>query len=337
MNENFYLMACHRNRVFEKSKDMTGKNLCCLSVILSFCIFSFCLVFSAGELFGQSQRIEKGDILEIHVYGYEEFSRTVMVEPDGTIDFPLVSNIPVQGLSLDELREILRSQAAKLLGERPIITVRFSLTMNVGVTVLGQVAIPGEYLVAKRATVQGAITRAGGTTPRAQLENVKLIRKTDGETETIAIDLNAFFIQGDPTLLPSLEDGDVIVVPGLPGSHDVKVLGEVQDPGTYQIFTGANLFDALYLAGGPTEDAALNRTRLVTPFRNSSREVKIDIDKLLQSEQVKNIPEVRPGDIIYIPTRRKFFRNFLSVLRDAATIAWPIVMILYYSGAFDRN
>jgi polysaccharide export outer membrane protein len=320
-----------------KRNNMIRKNLCCSSAILSIGIFSLCVILSTGELFGQSQRIEKGDILEIHVYGYEEFSRTVMVEPDGTIDFPLVSNIPVQGLSLDELREILRSQAAKLLGERPIITVRFSLTMNVGVTVLGQVAIPGEYLVAKRATVQGAITRAGGATPRAQLEAVKLIRKKNGETETMSIDMNAFFIQGDPSLLPSLEDGDVIVVPGLPGSYDVKVLGEVQDPGTYQIFSGANLFDALYLAGGPTEDAALNRTRLVTPFRNGSREVQIDINKFLQSEQVKNIPEVKPGDIVYIPTRRKFFRNFISVLRDIATIAWPIVMILYYSGAFERN
>jgi len=316
---------------------MTRRNLCCSSAILSIGLFSLCVILSTGELFGQSQRIEKGDILEIHVYGYEEFSRTVMVEPDGTIDFPLVSNIPVQGLSLDELREILRSQAAKLLGERPIITVRFSLTMNVGVTVLGQVAVPGEYLVAKRATVQGAITRAGGATPRALLEDVKLIRKKNGETETISIDMNAFFIQGDPSLLPSLEDGDVIVVPGLPGSYDVKVLGEVQDPGTYQIFNGANLFDALYLAGGPTKDAALNRTRLVSPFQQGSRDVNINIDKFLQSEQGKNIPEVKPGDIIYVPTRRKFFRNFLSVLRDVATIAWPIVMILYYSGAFDRK
>lgn len=316
---------------------MTIKNLCCSSALISIGLFSICMIFSTGEIFGQSQRIEKGDILEIHVYGYDEFSRTVMVEPDGTIDFPLVSNIPVQGLNLDELREILRSQAAKLLGERPIITVRFSLTLNVGVTVLGQVTIPGEYLVAKRATVQGAITRAGGATPRALLENVKLIRKKDGETETISIDMNAFFIEGDPNLLPSLEDGDVIVVPGLPGSYDVKVLGEVKIPGTYQIFTGANLFDALYLAGGPTEDAALNRTRIVTPFRDSSREVQIDIDELLQSEQTKNIPEVRPGDIVYIPTRRKFFRNFLTVLRDVATIAWPIVMILYYSGTFDRK
>ena len=316
---------------------MTRRNLCCSSAMLAIGLFSLCVILSTGELFGQSQRIEKGDILEIHVYGYEEFSRTVMVEPDGTIDFPLVSNIPVQGLSLDELREILRSQAAKLLGERPIITVRFSLTMNVGVTVLGQVTVPGEYLVAKRATVQGAITRAGGATPRAQLEDVKLIRKKNGETETISIDMNAFFIQGDPSILPSLEDGDVIVVPGLPGSYDVKVLGEVQDPGTYQIFSGANLFDALYLAGGPTDDAALNRTRLVSPFQNGARDVQINIDKFLQSEQVKNIPEVKPGDIIYVPTRRKFFRNFLTVLRDIATIAWPIVMILYYSGAFDRK
>ena len=304
--------------------------------LIVFLIFCFTL-FGCQSIFSQSARVKKGDMLEIRVYGYEELSKTVMVEPDGTIDYPLVANIPVEGFSLDELREILKAQASKYMREVPIISIRFSLTMNVGVTILGQVIVPGEYLVPKRATVQGVITRAGGTTPRAQLDNIKLIRKNGGKDGTLVVDLHKFYTEGDPSILPDLEDGDVVVVPGVPGSEDVKVVGEVKDPGSFTIYMGTNLLDAIYMAGGPTEDAALGRIRLVTPFRQDSREREFNVEKLLKANKINDIPYVKPGDIIFVPKKSKFWRNLLNFLRDAATIAWPIVMILYYTGTFDKN
>jgi protein involved in polysaccharide export with SLBB domain len=208
--------------------------------------------------------------------------------------------------------------------------------MNVGVTVLGQVIVPGEYLVAKRSTVQGAITLAGGLTPRAKLDEIKLIRKKNDTTLTLPVNLYRFFIDGDPNLLPNLEDGDVVVVPGMPGSSDIKVIGEVRTPGTYQVFEGSNLLDALYLAGGPTDKAALGGIRLISPYKKQNREFKFNIDRLLQAKQTAGIPNIEAGDIVYVPRKKEFWRGLISVLRDMATIAWPIVMILYYSGAFDR-
>ena len=287
--------------------------------------------------FSQVERITKGSIIEIRVYGHDELSKTVMVQPNGMVEYPLLSNIPVDGFSVDELREILRAQLTKYLPERPIVSVRLSQTMNVGVTVLGQVVVPGEYIVAKRATVQGAITHAGGTTPRAQLENVKLIRRTDGETETIDVNLYRFYVEGDPSLLPVLEDGDIVVVPGAPGSNDVKVIGEVRTPGAYQIFAGASILDAIYMAGGPTENASLNNIRLVSPLDKNTREIKINLKNLLQLEKSKNIPEVKPGDIIYIPSKSGFFRGFMSVIRNVTSLLVPIAMILWYSGVFTRG
>ena len=309
---------------------MISPNLKILNRIKAITVLPFVFLLSYQNTYSQVERIKKGSILEIRVYEHEELSRTVMVQPDGTVDFPLISNIPVDGFTLDEVREILKAQAYKYMGERPIISVRFSQTINVGVTVLGQVVVPGEYMVAKRATVQGAITRAGGTTPRAQLDKVKLIRKTDDNSQTVNVDLYKFYVEGNPDLLPSLEDGDIIVVPGLPGSYDVKVIGEVKMPGAYKMFTGANLIDALYMAGGPTERAALNKTRLVSPLGEQTREVEIDIDKFLRSKQVPEVPELRPGDIIYVPVKKNFWRTFISVLRDASLIAYPIVIMIYY-------
>ena len=293
-------------------------------------LFSFFILLPLS-LTAQATRISKGDIIEIRVYGHDELSRTVMVQEDGTVDFPLVPNIPIDGLSLDEFRQVLAAQVTKYTGERPILSVGFSQTLNISITVLGQVFVPGEYMVAKKATVQGAITRAGGLTPRAELETIRLYREGNISGTPVIVNLRKFFTDGEPSILPPLEEGDVIVVPGFPGTNDVKVLGEVRTPGDYQVFTGANLIDALYLAGGPTEDAALKKIRLVSPLAKTNREIKIDINALLKTDRFALMPEVQAGDIIYVPKKV----SFMNIIRDVITIMWPVTFILYATGVLD--
>lgn len=299
--------------------------------VLSVMLLLLGLGFSQSS-YAQSQRIQKGDILEIAVYGHQELSKTIKVQSDGTVNYPLVSNIPIDGLYLDEFRDVLTAQVSKYLGERPIITVRFSESLNVSVVVLGQVAVPGEYLVSKNATVQGAITQAGGFTPRAQIEEVKLFREIDDKTDITYVNLYNFFIKGNPELLPGLEEGDIIVVPGIPGTHDVKVIGEVEQPGSYTVFQGANLVDALYLAGGPTDMASLKKIRIVSPLSRVSKDSYFDLEKCLHADinNFKDIPEINPGDIIYIPKRSGFWRGLFNFTKGFTSLVAPIVMIIYY-------
>jgi protein involved in polysaccharide export with SLBB domain len=278
----------------------------------------------------QSDVIRKGDILEITVLKHPDLSKNVMVQQDGTVDFPLISSIPVDGLSLDEFTEIVKSQSAKYLGETPMVSVRFSQTIQVYVTVLGQVMVPGEYITAKSSTVQGAITRAGGFTPRAQVDRVKLIREKDGKRETMSVDMHRFFLEGDPSLLPVLEDGDIVVVPGLPGSNDVKVIGEVKSPGSYPVFLGANLLDVILMAGGPTKDASMKKIQLISLSQRDAKGVRVDLDKLIRSQKTGQIPEVRAGDVVQIPAKRPVITTTVSFLKDVSAIALPIAMVIYY-------
>lgn len=277
-----------------------------------------------------SEKIKKGDIIEVRVYGHDELSKTIMVQPDGTVNYPLISNIPIDGLRLEEFREVLLAQATKYLGERPIVSVRYSQTISVHVTVLGQVVVPGEYLVAKSATVQGAITQAGGFTPRAQLDKVKVIRKQGEVNQAMYVDMYQFYKQGDPDLLPDLLEGDIIVVPGVPGSHDVKVMGEVKNPGTYTVFQGAHFLDILYMAGGPTDQAHLRKIRLISPSNKISREIEIDLDNLLQTDEMTEIPTIQPGDIIYVPKKNTFWKTFVSVIQNVSAVLTPILLMMWY-------
>jgi len=294
-------------------------------------LVSFLLMFFQGlQAQVSGVKIQKGDIIEVRVYGHEELSKTIMVQSDGTVNYPLVSDIPIDGLQLDEFREVLVAQATRYLGERPIITVRFSQTISVHVTVLGQVSVPGEYLVAKSATVQGAITQAGGFTPRAQLDKVKVIRGKDDKDTTMYVDMYQFYVQGDPDLLPSLEEGDIIVVPGVPGSHDVKIMGEVKNPGTYTVFQGANFLDLLYMAGGPTEEAHLKKIRLISPLKKTAKEIEINLDDMLQTSELSRIPSVQPGDIIYVPKKSTFWKTFVSVIQNVSAVLTPILLMMWY-------
>jgi len=284
----------------------------------------------------QTTKISKGDILEIRVFGHEEFSKTIMVLPNGTVDFPLASDIPIDGLTFDEFRELLKAQAMKYLGEVPIITVRLSQTIMVPVTVLGHVAVPGEYVVAKNATVQGAITRAGGILPKAQFDRIRLIRKHESGTDTLIVNLHQFYLRGDPGLLPLLEEGDIIVVPGLPSFYEVTVIGAVNKPGIYTIYTGATLLNALYMAGGPTEEAALNKVKLISSFGIETREIDIDIKNLIQANKFNDIPVLKAGDIIYVKDKKGILRSIVSFARDFTSFLVPIALIVYYLGRINK-
>ncbi|MGH7450508.1 MAG: SLBB domain-containing protein [bacterium] len=71
--------------------------------------------------------------------------------------------------------------------------------------------------------------------------------------------------------MPQLEKGDIIVVPGHPlslGAYDLKVLGEVNQPGPYTAYTGANILDLIFIAGGPTPEADLRKTRILSPYNS---------------------------------------------------------------------
>ncbi|MFX0138212.1 MAG: polysaccharide biosynthesis/export family protein, partial [Candidatus Hodarchaeota archaeon] len=157
-------------------------------------------------LYGQDRVIKPGDAIEIVIPANDEFNRTVVVSPEGTIDFPAMQGLPIDGITLQRFQEILVAQLSRYMETTPLILVRFSESYPIRITVLGQVAVPGLYPVANTASLQGAIGAAGGFIPGAQLSQIKLIR-TEGEEKTEQIvTMEKFYLNGDPSSLPLLKD-----------------------------------------------------------------------------------------------------------------------------------
>jgi protein involved in polysaccharide export with SLBB domain len=114
----------------------------------------------------------------------------------------------------------------------------------------------------------------------------------------------------------------------------VKVVGEVNNPGTFQNFSGATVLDMILMAGGPTEDADLEKVKYVSPSRKKSIEFNFDLDKYLSSDQYYNLPAVKAGDVIAVPRRddTNYWKLAVGIIRD---IGYVFLAVYYVSRIND--
>ena len=271
-------------------------------------------------LSGQDRLIKPGDAIEIIVPQTKELSQTIVVAPDGTVDFPGMQGLPVDGVTLQRFKDVLVNQLSPYMGSSPLVMVRYSESYPIRVNVLGQVVMPGMHQIANTATLQGAIGAAGGFIPGAQLAKIKLLRTTNSGKIEQKVNMEQFYLNGDPSALPMLQDEDTIVVPGNPLATSVKVLGAVENPGSYQLAFQTSLLDALFLAGGPTDEANLKKIKVVSMTGEKAREVSINVKELLAANALRSIPMVMPGDVVYIPEKKLSWGKFFSIARDVSTL-----------------
>ena len=108
------------------------------------------------------------------------------VSKEGTIEIPIIGEIQLVGLSLDEAKERIKEKAEEYLID-PTIQVKF---LNYKVDILGEVARPGIYYNYEgNLNVLDAISMAGGISDFADLENALLKRQNGDRIVTHAINL----------------------------------------------------------------------------------------------------------------------------------------------------
>lgn len=277
---------------------------------------------------GQERKIKPGDVIEIVVSGHEELNQSVLVNSEGKMDYPFLEGVPIDGLTLSRLRELLVNQLSRSLETRPLVVVRFAESYPIAVTVLGHVAKPGSYTLRNTAALQSAIGEAGGFAPGALLSQIKLIRKEGQLINNQTVNLEMFYLKGDLSTLPILKDGDTIVVPGNPLMATVKVLGSVQKPGSFDIAFRMSLLDVIALAGGTTDQADLSHVKVISFGGQNAGETRvINVEALLQASNLKSIPVVAPGDVVYVPKRKNHLGKFVGALRDLSAFATLYILI----------
>lgn len=156
-------------------------------------------------------RLGPGDRVRVSVWGEDKLQHEVEVGPDGAIAYPLIGDVQVAGLTLDELR-IEVAQRIKALVVDPVVSVALLETRSTVVHVVGEVARPGVVTYVRGASVLGAVQAAGGFLPAtAALDEVRVVRDRMGARQAYALDLEAV-LAGD-TADMWLVPGDVVYVP----------------------------------------------------------------------------------------------------------------------------
>lgn len=109
-----------------------------------------------------------------------------IVDKNGNIEFPVVGEVKMAGLTSSEAKTLLKEKLAPYL-KTPIVNIRLK---NFTVTVLGEVNTPGTYPVpGEQITILEAIGLANDLTIKGKRHNVMVIRDFNGTKVYHRIDL----------------------------------------------------------------------------------------------------------------------------------------------------
>ena len=132
-----------------------------------------------------------------------------LVDNQGNINFPVLGEIHVGGLTKLEIENLIIEKLKVYLKEAPLVTVRI---VNYRISVLGEVTKPGSFVVSnEKINLLEALAMAGDLTIYGMRDNVKLIRTgQDNKQEIITLDLN----KAETILSPYywLQQNDIVYV-----------------------------------------------------------------------------------------------------------------------------
>ncbi|HEX7043433.1 MAG TPA: polysaccharide biosynthesis/export family protein [Burkholderiales bacterium] len=166
----------------------------------------------AQEPAGGGYEIGPEDLLEISVWREQDLQREVLVRPDGWLTFPLVGNIRAAGKTTQELQAEITARLRKYIPD-PVVTVTVKKVQGLKIFVIGRVGKPGEYVVGRYVDVLQALTLAGGLTPFANADEIKILRKEGGRERIIPFDYTEVSRGRNLEQNIRLQAGDVIMVP----------------------------------------------------------------------------------------------------------------------------
>lgn len=137
--------------------------------------------------------------------------QSYIVDNEGNIDFPLIGQVHLGGLTKNEAEKVVMEKIKPYLNasERPIVTVRM---INYKISVLGEVQRPGMFTVAnEKINILEALAQAGDLTIYGVRDRVKLIREDNtGKKEIHELNLNDANIINSPYYY--LQQNDIVYV-----------------------------------------------------------------------------------------------------------------------------
>jgi protein involved in polysaccharide export with SLBB domain len=212
-----------------------------------------------------------GDLVQLVVYGQQEFVDELEVSREGAINIESVGLVKIGGMTIEAALVKLRQSMVRAYPTLSSGNSKLSLTLSeirtihitvVGANKSGTIDIPSLY------NVYGALSKAGGPTNMGSFRNIELVRNNKVIKR---IDLYKLLAKGDQTDNVHLKDNDVIRIPAY--TNRVELSGQIKRPGLYEVLPNESFADILEFAGG-FDDTAYTASVKVIRKNEREREVK---------------------------------------------------------------
>jgi polysaccharide export outer membrane protein len=153
------------------------------------------------------------DRLAIRVWKNPELSVNVQVRSDGMISMPLLDDVQAEGLTPEELKEVI-TQALSEYVATPDVTVIVESMPSKAVFVIGDgIARRGPVILNREMRILDLLANQGGFTQFAQRDDIRILRRQeDGSLVQYRFDFDAYLSGAAPDTNIVLEPGDTIVV-----------------------------------------------------------------------------------------------------------------------------
>lgn len=212
-----------------------------------------------------------GDRVQMVLFRLPDYSGEFEVQVDGSLSLPLVGNVNILDLTLEQASAAISEQYSQYL-RRPGVTLNLVVRRPLVVGIAGEINRPGSYALTIDGNAFPKLTQlfevAGGITQSADLREVQVQRQTNGRTQVFTANLWDLINTGNLNQDIVLRDGDSIFIPSTLVSLDeapilaaarfspdssvpinISVVGEVFRPGPYALRGGATRTGSAGLPG----------------------------------------------------------------------------------------
>lgn len=298
----------------------------------------------------QAYKVGPGDSLLVAVYGHPELALStysglqgvapggrgtgLVIDNDGTIQFPLIGNVQVAGKTAAELSKYLEQELA-LYVKDPHVTVQVIFAGTIRYHLLGQFTSPGLKYSDRPMRLLEALSLGGSVQlDRASLRSAYVAR---GGTR-LPVNFRRLLRDGDMQQNIALQPNDVIFVPDNVADRAFVFGGVVGDRvgGAVPFMNGQlDILQALAQAGFGFRERAqgvLDETRVIRSEGDRGELFIVDVERILEGEAANF--HLQPGDVIFVPTTRLTdwnlaIQQMLPTLQGVSALLNPFVQIQF--------
>lgn len=187
------------------------------------------MLFATAAVAQGQYSIQSGDRLAVEVLEDPSLNRSVLVLPDGTINFPFAGTIRASGQTASQVASSITSGIASNFNSTPNVFVTVTSLRprepvvpgagpagpTIDVFMMGEISSPGAKALPRGTTLIQALATTGGFTRFAATKRI-LLRRTNPSTGEQTVSRINYKAIADGTAIGRdiiLADGDVIIVP----------------------------------------------------------------------------------------------------------------------------